>query len=123
LAKRSKAVRGIAALIKKIEQHKAKIAKGLERGLTKAGLWLLRESMKVVPVDTSALKNSAPNVTRKEGSGFNTVFIVGYGMDYAVYVHENINARHKPGKMAKFLEIPARYGRDDMAELVMEELQ
>ncbi len=79
--------------------------------------------MKVVPVDTSALKNSAPNVTRKEGSGFNTVFIVGYGMDYAVYVHENINARHKPGKMAKFLEIPARYGRDDMAELVMEELQ
>jgi hypothetical protein len=34
--------------------------------------------------------------------------IVGYAASYAVYVHENLEARHKEGKRAKFLEQPFR---------------
>ena len=33
---------------------------------------------------------------------------VVYDTDYAIYVHEDLNARHKKGKNAKFLERPAR---------------
>lgn len=94
----------------------------MERGLKRAGLWLLRESMKIVPIDTSALKNSGPNVTRAEGFGFDTVMIVGYGQDYAIYVHENLTARHAKGKQAKFLEEPARTGRQAMGDIVKQEM-
>ena len=35
--------------------------------------------------------------------------VVGYrGVAYAVYVHENMEARHDPGQKAKYLEDPAR---------------
>jgi len=34
--------------------------------------------------------------------------VVGYTQDYAVYVHERTELKHKPGKQAKFLESPAR---------------
>jgi len=61
-------------------------------------------------------------LTRAEGSGFNTVMIVAYGMHYAVYVHENLNVHHDPGQ-AKFLEEPARYGRQTMADIVKQEMQ
>ena len=34
--------------------------------------------------------------------------IVGYTANYALYVHEDMEARHAPGKQAKYLEQPAR---------------
>lgn len=34
--------------------------------------------------------------------------IVGYTANYGLYVHENLEARHAPGKQAKYLESPAR---------------
>lgn len=34
--------------------------------------------------------------------------VVGYQANYAVYVHENLEARHAPGTQAKYLEQPAR---------------
>lgn len=38
-----------------------------------------------------------------------TTVVVGYkGVDYAIYVHEDLEARHSPGQQAKFLEQPAR---------------
>jgi len=77
----------------------------------------------LVPIDTSALKNSGPLVTRAEGSGFNTVMIVGFGTQYAVYVHEDLNARHAAGKQAKFLEEPARRGRPTMSQIIRDEMK
>lgn len=43
--------------------------------------------------------------------------IVGYTAAYAIYVHENMNAKHTVGQ-AKFLEKPAREKRDVLAALV-----
>lgn len=111
----SKNWQGLEGELKRQQKFKAK---GVEIGLKRAGLHLLRKSMLIVPVDTAALKNSGPNVTRAEGSGFKTKMIVGYGQDYAIYVHEDLNARHAPGKEAKFLEKPLRQERKTMQELV-----
>lgn len=93
-------------------------AKGFRAGLIQAGAFLQRESMKIVPIKTGDLRESAD--TQWEGSGFDTVVTVGYGTDYALYVHENLEARHKPGKEAKFLEKPLREKRDRMIEIIAE---
>ena len=120
---RRSTVRGVEAIVKGLRAQQKKHEAGFARGLKRAGLWLLRESMKIVPVDTSALKNSGPLVTRAEGQGFKTVMIVGFGTDYAIYVHEDLNARHQAGKQAKFLEEPARRGRMDMSEIIIKEMR
>lgn len=46
--------------------------------------------------------------------------IVGYAASYAIYVHENLEAAHKPGKQAKFLEQPAREKEREIAQTVVE---
>lgn len=93
-------------------------AEGLEIGLKRAGLFLQRESQKIVPVEYGVLRNTA--FTRAEGSGFDTVVRVGYEAIYAIFVHENLEAQHKPGKQAKFLEKPLREKRDEMAAIIEE---
>jgi hypothetical protein len=42
---------------------------------------------------------------------------VGYKAEYAVHVHENMEAYHPTGQ-AKFLETPARVHEQDMARIV-----
>lgn len=48
--------------------------------------------------------------------------IVGYTAAYAVYVHEDLTAKHKPGKQAKFLEGPARWLRNELQRIIAENL-
>ena len=43
---------------------------------------------------------------------------VGYTQEYAVYVHENLEAQHAPGKQAKFLEQPARELQPELKEMI-----
>lgn len=43
---------------------------------------------------------------------------VSYTAPYAVYVHENLAMNHPNGGQAKFLEIPARTKRREMARIV-----
>jgi len=96
-------ITGMPRVLANLKKSKFTIAAGVERGLKRAGLFLQRESQKIVPVDTGTLKNGA--FTRNiGGSGFDANVVVGYVADYAVYVHEDLQARHKPGKQAKYLE-------------------
>ncbi len=77
--------------------------------LAEAALALL-DSKEIVPVDTSALKQSG-NLKPLRVEGKAVEVVIGYGgvaAPYAVEVHENLEARHKPGKSAKFLEIPVK---------------
>lgn len=119
--KKGATVTGVEETIKRMYTVMGETAKGMERGLIKAGLFLQRESQKVVPVDTGALKNSA--FTRKTGSGFRTNVTVGYTVEYAIYVHEDMDARHKPGKIAKYLEVPARDNREKIMAIIRGEAQ
>lgn len=105
------------ALIKKGTRY----AIGYQRGVFRAGLWLQRESQKIVPVDSGVLRDSARPIP--SGTGFDTEVRVTYNTHYAVYVHEDLNARHKPGKTAKYLEIPARTGRKKMSQIFRESLE
>lgn len=92
-------------LITKARAHREDLSGKVELGLKAVGLYFQRESQKLVPVDTGALRNSA--FTRAEGSGFDTEISVGYTVNYAIYVHENLTAFHHVGQ-AKFLEEPIR---------------
>lgn len=114
-------VQGVSNLISKLKQKSDQFAKGTERGVIKAGLFLQRQSQLVVPVDTGNLRAGA--FTRKEAgtSGFKTVVAVGYVAAYAIYVHENLDARHKPGKIAKFLERPFRENKAKLLQIIKEE--
>lgn len=45
-----------------------------------------------------------------------TRMTVGFSAQYAIYVHENLKARHKVGK-AKFLEEPARLMASELGQI------
>lgn len=45
---------------------------------------------------------------RRQAEEANVSVIVGYTQTYAVYVHEDLSARHAEGKQAKYLETPLR---------------
>lgn len=101
---------GVGRLVRALNTNQKKHQKGMKRGLYRGGLYLQRESQKIVPVDKNVLRNSAN--TRVEGSGFTLACYVSYSTDYAIHVHENLEAQHKPGKQAKYLEEPLRTKRE-----------
>jgi len=113
-------ITGMPRILKNLKRSKLTTALGVQRGLKRAGQFLQRESQLIVPVDTSNLKGGA--FTRNiGGSGFDTDVVVGYVADYAVYVHEDLQANHKTGKQAKYLEQPAREKKDEIFRIIREE--
>lgn len=114
-------VTGIKDLQVAIAKHKKATVKGLRAGLGTVGLFIKREAQKITPVDEDVLRPSIDAIM--EGSGFTSGVNVGTNTKYAIYVHENLEARHKPGTSAKFLEIPFREKRDVMAEILTEKME
>jgi len=141
---------GMEQVLANFKSAEKQIIKGLERGLKKGGLFLQRESQKIVPVDKGDLKGSA--FTRFLRRGKNADVIVGYTKLYAVYVHEDLEKLHgreynqaygkahirktKSGKLdkrfrekllrgenqqAKFLERPAREKRREILGIIYKE--
>jgi hypothetical protein len=112
-------VKGVSVILSNLKKGLATKAKQITKGLKKGGLFLQRESQLIVPVDTSTLKNTA--FTRQIGSDARPDIVVGYNTSYAVFVHEDLDARHKPGKQAKFLEAPARAKRKEILQIIVDE--
>lgn len=81
---------------------------------------VLNESKKIVPVDTGVLKNSGAVSPPKIEPGSVEVEITygGAAAPYALYVHEDPEARHEPGKTYKYLEIPVMAHKDKFARNV-----
>lgn len=130
-----------------LNKVKSRLADGLERGLEEAGRVLLRESLDQVPRDTEVLANDGH--IRMEGSGLDSVAVVGYGTEgvvaaqdrngklryrdpskYAHWLHEGIfpswaqPAVIHNGKKIKFLEDPSKdpIVQEEMAEVIRREL-
>ena len=83
-------VEGVQQVLNRLKNVDRKLAGNVERGLKKCGLYLLRESQKIVPVQIGTLKSTG--ITRKiSGAGFSADIIVSYGsgLDYAITVHES----------------------------------
>ena len=86
---------GIKQIMAKARKANTRITKNAVRGLKMGGVFLLRKSQEIVPVQFGTLK--ASGFTRNigdEGSGADIV--VGYGadVDYAVFVHEDLTKAH-----------------------------
>ena len=62
-----------------------------------------RDTMKLTLEGLQNLRNALINKVRK-AKGDNDVVIVGFTQNYAIFVHEDMNAEHKEGKSAKYLE-------------------
>ena len=85
-------VSGVKELVAAFKTEGASKAKGLEQGLKLAGLHLFNTSQDLVPVWRGILRGSGR--VRSVGGGFKAEVIVSYGTDYAIYVHENLQAAH-----------------------------
>ncbi len=103
---------------KKCEAAISKVAKSTYWATEEACEDIMEESLRQVPRDTNTLANSAfYDIRKAKDYGFEAT--LGYGgsatnpktgmpvMDYAVIVHEDLEAVHPVGK-AKFLEDPIR---------------
>lgn len=110
---------GMSKVLSNLRKSSIVIGAHTEIGLKKAGLFLQRESQQVVPVDEGNLKAGA-GTRNIGGAGFLVDIIVFYLAIYAVYVHENLDAKHSEGQQAKFLEGPARINRTKLLEIVKE---
>lgn len=112
---------GVNEIKNKLRESSMRLAGSVRRGLMKGGLYLQRESQKIVPVETGNLKGSAG--TKPIGRGWHTDVVVYYTATYAVYVHERTELSHKPGKEAKFLEKPAREQRKKILDIIAGEAE
>lgn len=113
-------VRGVGKVIRRLRLAGKFTAKRFERGLKKGGLALQRESQLVVPVDTGLLRSTI--ATTAEGTGFDTVVKVAYeGTNYGIFVHEDLEAQHAPGKIAKYLEKPAKTKTREILRAIQQE--
>jgi len=110
-------ITGMRQVLSNMKKATGTFGKKFERGCKNAGLFVQRESQKIVPVDTGNLKGGAftRNVGGKE---WDVDVIVGYVADYAVYVHEDLDAKHNPGQRAKYLEAVFKEQRDEIFRIV-----
>lgn len=79
---------------------------------------VLAPSLRLCPKDTGALRESA-YVSAEITSANRLHAAVGYDTDYAIYVHEDPMARHRPPTQWKFLETPLVTNGDLVAEDVL----
>ena len=92
---------GLTQVLDNIKKAVALAGEATTEGLYAAGLIIESESIDRTPKDTGHLRNTA--YTEAQGNKAQ----VGYSAEYAVKVHEDLNAKHKIGE-AKFLENAAK---------------
>lgn len=110
-------ITGISQVLKNVQTQDLELVKRASTAIHMVGLFVQRESQLLVPIDTSALKNSAYSRSWGQTSTTPASVTVGYTMSYAVYVHEDLEARHAPGKTAKYLERVPKERYAEMTEI------
>ncbi len=110
-------VTGVSNVVRNLRAAQVLTEAQIERGLKRAGLFVQRESQLIVPILTGNLKGGA-NTRNVGGRGSKADIVIAYHADYAVFVHENLDARHLPGKTAKFLERPLREKRNQIFNII-----
>jgi len=109
-------IEGIDIVSKNLEGKLVEVKLVLKDEIYHMGQHLRSESVKQCPVDTGRLRASA-TVTPVKEEGDTFYVEVGYGTDYAIYVHERTELRHKVGK-AKFLEDPLKENANNYKEWI-----
>lgn len=91
----------------------------LAEGIWRFASTVMNESAKICPVDTGFLRGSRyinKPVMYEDEINLN----LGYSAEYAIYVHENLLAQHKPPTQAKFLEVPLIQHAPEMLEEIVQ---
>lgn len=107
-----------------------KAGKAIASALYKEGNRIMGVSKEEVPVEFGNLKASGTVLLpRREGDA--TIVEMGYGgsagsqgadVGYAIYVHEDMNARHPVGK-AKYLEDPMKAAESGFADRIAKDIK
>ena len=85
-------IKGVKFVLANMQKRRLKDAGKVNRVVRKATLILGRLSGQQVPVDENNLRPS--RFERVSGIGFATKGVVGYDTDYALFVHEDLDALH-----------------------------
>lgn len=110
-------VHGLGEVMANLNAQVGAIHDRTQRGVNKAALIVLRESNKLVPVDTGNLRQSGFFEPVQTGP---PAVIVAYGAEYAVHVHEDLEARHPTGQ-AKFLQDAVQASQSDILDAIEQE--
>lgn len=111
------AVKGLREVLANLDETHRRFIENGKRGLWKSGFLVEREANKQVPVDLGNLK--ASSYTKMIGP---LIVQVGYTAEYALHVHEDLEANHTVGN-AKFLENAEKETRSQRLDIIKKELQ
>ena len=110
---------GFVEFTNKLNKSVSQIFNTVQSALLDCGNDLQQKAQDLTPVDTGALRASA--FTEAE-NGRNPSVIVGFEEEYAIFVHENLEAHHDVGQ-AKFLEQPLKENIDKYVKNVRDKVQ
>ena len=116
---------GLERLQQRFQAAAPSIQHEVEKELFQFGEEVMAASKLIVPVDTGALMSTG-HVDLPVTSGNEVTVKLGYGgpaADYALYVHENMNANvnwTRPGSGPKYLEGPIRQRQDKLPGRITE---
>lgn len=96
-------VRGLDKILARMETLSKRFPATVLRAVTAEAQVIMRESVRLCPVDTGRLRASA--YVKPADSGKPQV-VLGYGAEYALAVHERTEVHHENGTQAKFLSTP-----------------
>jgi hypothetical protein len=110
--------------VKGLEQVKSDLdkIKSIARNAVGDSLYLWYEGVMdiavgITPWDTHALQDSF-FVNLAEWSGDTCTVMAGFNIEYAIYVHEDLQAYHPNGGQAKFLEDPYQANLPDLPKFM-----
>ncbi len=115
---------GTYDVVRRIRQIKTNKVEALRKGMIKAAFYTLRESNKITPIDTGALRLSgyvrddSVTVGRKKTVQISVV----YNMDYAAAVHERDDLHHDPPTQAHFLEDTMNNKSAKINDIILQEV-
>jgi len=98
-----------------MEQYPDKVERLLER----RGLSILAESLRECPHKTGYLRGTAAMNGPVVSNG-RAYLSIGYGADYAIYVHERLDLTHRPPTKARFLADPMNRNQPILASELVE---
>lgn len=104
---------GVDKVLDNLRKQQREMPQRVERALYTEAQIDMTESKRRVPVDTGVLRATGA-VQKPERSGRRISVRLTYGTEYAVFVHEDLDAFHKIGQ-AKFLESVLNESRPHMA--------
>lgn len=116
---------GTRVVINNLRRVDDVVAQSAMRGLIKASVVIMRDMEKtppIIPIDTGNLR--ASRFTTSHWEGKNPRVVLGFSAYYAVFVHENLEAKNwsRPGSGPKFLEAAIKRNEAEVKRILVEEI-